>query len=109
MYKLNNNIQSLNYVLTFFPFLKEHLKKKKTKEEALSEVELTFLSMCKFFQNPNDNSFDFRLVYKHLNEEWIIVALKALDIFVKKDSLLINPPSKLTTGNEKISYNIKGF
>lgn len=113
MYKTNksekrnpNNLypQAISYVLNFFPNIEPILNGNKSNMLFLSEVEKTFLNMCLFFKEPDKRSFDFRLVYKNLNDEWVIVALKALEIFSKKDCYLIKKPTHTILTYPTASY-----
>lgn len=93
-------IKSINYVLTFFPSLRPYLlPNAKQKISTLTEAEKTFLALCKFFQNPKENNFDYQLVYLNLKEEEVIIANKALSIFSKEDYYLISKPTILHTSS----------
>ncbi|MBU8732552.1 hypothetical protein KM915_21110 [Cytobacillus oceanisediminis] len=106
MYQVNRELKSVNYVLNFFPAIKPLLTEQKRKNILLlNEVEKTFLDMCRFFLNPSNKSFDYGSVYRYLNDEWVVVALKALEIFSKQDTYLIQKPNHSILISERSSYN----
>ena len=99
------NLKSIEYVTSFFPSLKKHLEgKAELDEKKLNNVELTFLKMCRFFLNPKGQSFDFRLVYNNLQDEWVVTALTALKIFTREDTYLIKKPSHMTHEVKRTRY-----
>ncbi|MBL5769013.1 hypothetical protein MXL46_13755 [Heyndrickxia sporothermodurans] len=106
MYNTNNNLKSIEYILHYFPSLKLYLEKTSSNENIplLNDVEKTFLEMCLFFENPSKHSFDFRLVYLHLQDEWVIVALKALELFTRKDTYMIKTFGESFIKPEETSY-----
>nr|WP_173026376.1 hypothetical protein [Aeromonas sp. Ne-1]AKO69677.1 hypothetical protein [Aeromonas sp. Ne-1] len=102
------NPKSIKYVLNFFPILENYLNDKYLNPSiavnSLTQVEKVFLNMCEFFKNPREHSFDFQLVYLHLKEEEVIIALKALSIFSKEDCYSISKPAISYTGKHKSEY-----
>lgn len=59
----------------------------------LNNVESTFLKLIWFFENPEQESFDIRLLYLHLDNDWLEFALKLITEYFREDTYLIREPS----------------
>ena len=67
-----------------------------SKEEALkglTEVQATFLKLMWFFEDPEKESFDIGLLYRHLDNDWLEFALALIAEYFREDTYLIQKPS----------------
>lgn len=55
----------------------------------LNEVEKTFLQLVLFFENPEKENFKIASLYKHLDDEWLELALQAIYVFFSEDTYLM--------------------
>ncbi|WP_242281149.1 hypothetical protein [Bacillus cereus group sp. BfR-BA-01347] len=83
-------------VLEHFPQLEKHIHAYEnlfTSQQAFeslnTEEERVFLEMIWFFEKPEENSFDMRLLYKYLNDERLVFGLDLLSHYFKYDTYLI--------------------
>lgn len=90
-------LKSVNYILNFFPFLKGYIENKKLPLGTLNKSEKIFLKMINFFQMPGETTFNYQLIFLHLQNEEVIIAHKAMDIFAKQDSYMISKPKTLNS------------
>lgn len=63
--------------------------------ESLSEVERAFLKLAWFFEQPKHESFDLRILYQHLDDQRLELALGLIVGFFREDTFLITQPSFL--------------
>lgn len=61
--------------------------------KGLNSVESTFLKLIWFFENPEQESFDIRLLYLYLDNDWLEFALKLITEYFREDTYLIREPS----------------
>lgn len=59
----------------------------------LNSVESTFLKLIWFFENPEQETFDLRTLYLHLENDWLEFALELIVQFYREDTYLIRKPS----------------
>lgn len=59
----------------------------------LDDIQLTFLKLIRFFENPNKESFDLQLLYTHLDNDWLEFALELIVEYFREDTFLIRDPS----------------
>lgn len=61
-------------------------------DEALKEVDevqATFLKLAWFFEDPEKETFDLGLLYRHLDNDWLEFALELVTEYFRKDTYLI--------------------
>ncbi|MCP3029617.1 hypothetical protein [Halobacillus sp. A5] len=65
-------------------------------DEALkkfNDVEQTFLRLVCFFEEPDDENFNLASIYKHLDDDWLNLALQAIHVFFSEDTYLMKKPT----------------
>ncbi|MCM3655129.1 hypothetical protein [Metabacillus litoralis] len=62
----------------------------KTKE--IHTVEATFLHLAWFFEDPENQDFNIGLLYKHLDNDWLELALELIAQFFREETHLIQEP-----------------
>lgn len=60
---------------------------------SLETIEQIFLKLAYFFESPNDEGFDLRMLYKHLDDDWLEWALELITLYFREDTHLIKKPS----------------
>lgn len=78
------------------PLVEKHYNKSLEAIENLSltNTDKTLLNLVKFFEAPDNNSFDIKEIYLNLSDDWLLLALEAIQIFFHKDTYLVNSYSK---------------
>ena len=61
--------------------------------QSLDPVEQTFLKLAWFFENPDVEGFDLRILYKQLDDDWLEWALELITLYFREDTYLIKKPS----------------
>lgn len=86
-------------IIEKFPYLHEHinahqnvLARQQVINDMDNQIEETFIELLWFFEDPNNNSFDLQVVYKTLNDDWLLFALEVIEVFFRNDLYLINKP-----------------
>lgn len=89
-------VQTTNLALEHFPQLEKYLQgyenlisRQQAFESLGLEEERVFLEMIWFFEKPEENPLDMRLLYKYLSNERLVFALDLLDHYFKYDTYLI--------------------
>ncbi|KKI91473.1 hypothetical protein WQ54_14465 [Bacillus sp. SA1-12] len=78
--------------------------------KGLNEVEVTFLKLACFFENPEHEKFDIGLLYQHLDNDWLELALELIAQFFKEDTYLIQMPAlSFVRKDSKGFFNQKQF
>jgi hypothetical protein len=72
-------------IIEIFPNLEE--------KKELNEVEATFLKLACFFEDPEHQDFNIGLLYKHLDNDWLELALELMVQFFSEDTYLIKRPA----------------
>lgn len=83
-------------IVELFPQLKDPILKQNNADvtfENFNEIERTLLKLAKFFENPNEEDFDLTLIYQHLKDGWLELALECITLFFQEDTFLIQRPS----------------
>jgi hypothetical protein len=84
-------------VLEVFPDLEERLLGEENySEEVLNKmdpVKRTFLQLGCFFEHPGEGHFDLALLYQHLDDEWLELALELITRYFQEATYLIQKPS----------------
>ncbi|MBH0171497.1 hypothetical protein [Fictibacillus sp. 18YEL24] len=65
-------------------------------DEALKEVDdvqATFLKLAWFFEDPEKETFNLGLLYRHLDNDWLEFALELVTEYFRKDTYLIQKPT----------------
>ncbi|MBZ5752052.1 hypothetical protein [Metabacillus rhizolycopersici] len=62
----------------------------KTKE--INTVEATFLHLAWFFEEPENQGFNIGLLYKHLDNDWLELALELIAQFFREETYFIQEP-----------------
>jgi hypothetical protein len=57
--------------------------------QSLDYVERTFLKLAWFFENPDNENFDLKTLYKHLDDDWLEWALELITLYFREDTYLI--------------------
>lgn len=55
----------------------------------LNPVEKTFLDLVNFFEHPEKHDFQLQNIYQNLNDDWLLLALNAINLFFEKDTYLM--------------------
>jgi hypothetical protein len=78
--------------------------------EGLNHVEATCLTLACFFEEPEHKNFNIGLLYQHLNNNWLELALELITQFFKEDTYLIEQStfSIIRKGNNEY-FNQKQF
>jgi hypothetical protein len=61
--------------------------------KGLTAVEAVFLRLAWFFEAPEQESFNIGLLYHHLENEWLELALELMNQFFQEDTYLIQNPT----------------
>lgn len=91
--------QSTWRILETFPAFNGKLKAYEnvlSAEEAmdgLNPVEATFLTLAWFFEDPGRQEFNIGLLYNHLDDDWLELALELMALFFREDTFLIKKPA----------------
>ena len=86
-------------ILETFPAFKGEVhayENRQLVEEALKgldDVQTTFLQLAWFFEDPESETFDIGLLYRHLDNEWLEFALELITEYFQKDTYLIQKPT----------------
>ncbi|UOR11013.1 hypothetical protein [Halobacillus amylolyticus] len=72
-------------------------------------MEQTFLKLAWFFENPEKENFNLECLYKHLENEWLEVALEVVNTFFRKDTFLIKNPTTYFVTEKDIYLNQSQF
>ncbi|MBN8194202.1 hypothetical protein JI667_18895 [Bacillus sp. NTK074B] len=86
-------------ILETFPTFNDEMhtyENRKQAHEALTgmdEVQATFLQLAWFFEDPDNETFDIGLLYRHLDNEWLEFALELITEYFQKDTYLIQKPT----------------
>lgn len=82
--------KSLNLVFEAFPSLEKLMKGASDKEiNNMNDTEIVFYQLALFFEEPKMNSFDMRLLYLNLKDDWLTFAFECLETFFKEDTFLL--------------------
>ncbi|MGM0941360.1 MAG: hypothetical protein ACQEWU_10415 [Bacillota bacterium] len=98
---------STKHILDSFPALEKHLPSNESailSDQVLSnlnEIEQVFLRLAWFFENPDKENFNLESFYKHLDNDWLELALECVHMFFMDDTYLIKDPthSIITNGD----------
>lgn len=100
-------------IIELFPSFEAVLKDSDHIKDAikeLDEIEGTFLRLACFFQDPGHENFNIGLLYKHLDNDWLELALELIAQFFKEDTYLIQKSTLSFVRNESNDYyNQKTF
>ncbi|MGM0838263.1 MAG: hypothetical protein ACQEV7_19150 [Bacillota bacterium] len=97
-------------IVDYFPGFKSKLKAYEnvllTTEalEGLDQREAAFLKLAWFFECPEHEVFNIGLLYRHLDNEWLELALELIVDFYKKETFLIQRPSISLVRNNSDKY-----
>jgi hypothetical protein len=61
--------------------------------KGLNQVEATFFKLACFFEEPEHENFNIGLLYQHLDNDWLELALELITQFFKEDTYLIQHPT----------------
>jgi hypothetical protein len=108
--------KSTKRILEYFPSFKDKLNAYETSllaEEAmkgLNDVEVVLLKLAWFFEAPKSESFNMELLYHHLDDDFLELALEVITKFFREDTFLIKQPtlSFIRKGNDDY-FNQKEF
>ncbi|MBZ5751343.1 hypothetical protein [Metabacillus rhizolycopersici] len=108
--------RSTKRIIEIFPNFKGKLMAYKNvllAEEAmkgLNEVEATFLKLAWFFEEPEHENFNIGLLYQHLDNNWLELALELIVQFFREETYLIQDPvlSLIRKGSNEY-FNQKQF
>lgn len=88
--------KATSLIIEKMPFLKKHVQADENmlvRQHALDmlddEVERTFLQLIWFFEEPDINDFDLKILYRYLENEWLAFALDVINFYFKEDTYLI--------------------
>lgn len=81
--------QSTLSIAAKFPFFLEPLSNDEEPFASFSEEEKVFYELARFFEEPNSRCFDFALLYKYLEGQWLLFALECLHEFFRQDTYLL--------------------
>lgn len=90
-------------VIKYFPSLKDKVEFYNDKELAekelvnLNEVKAVFLRLIWFFENPDEQDFSIQYLYKHLNNDWLRLALEVITEYFEEDTYLLINEKKSNT------------
>ena len=98
-------------ILKMFPKFEKHVlayENMLLAHDALKDLDnfqSTFLKLIWFFEDPEQESFDLRLLYLHLDNDWLEFALKLITEYFREDTYLIREPSfsLITDGSDYFS------
>lgn len=82
--------KSTNLLIDSLPLLMSYIKGEKTETEGqLNEVETTFLKLIRFYEDPENNQFDLKYLYRNLSDDWLLLALSSLNMYFLEDTYLL--------------------
>ena len=94
-------------IIELFPSFEAMLKDSDHIQDAVKElddIEGTFLRLACFFQDPDQKMFNIGLLYKHLDNDWLELALELMVEFFKEDTFLIQKPNLSFVRKESNDY-----
>lgn len=80
---------STRNVIDSFPLLEEYLINSNKEIDGLNQVELTFLQLIRFFEEPEKSNFDVQMLYQNLSDDWLYMALTSMHLFFENDTYLM--------------------
>lgn len=106
--------KSTKRIIATFPHFKGELRSYEditiVEEEmkGLNPVEMTFFKLACFFEAPEQRNFDIGLLYQHLDNDWLELALELITAYFKEDTHLIQQPT-ISIIREDHFFNQKQF
>jgi len=84
--------KSLDLIFEAFPQIEKGFGKSESLQvnEGSDPILFTFYKLALFFQEPKNNDFDMRLVYLHLQDDWLSFAFECLETFFKEDTFSLS-------------------
>lgn len=107
--------KATNEILKMFPNFKKHVlayENMLMTHDALKDlddVQSTFLKLIWFFEDPKQESFDIRLLYLHLDNDWLEFALKLITEYFREDTYLIREPSFSLVTDDSEYFSLTQF
>ncbi|WP_061810472.1 hypothetical protein [Rossellomorea vietnamensis] len=86
-------------ILETFPILKDKVHAFENRQQVhealtgLDDVQATFLQLVWFFEDPENETFNMGLLYRHLDNEWLEFALELMTEYFRRDTYLIQKPT----------------
>jgi hypothetical protein len=99
-------------IIEVFPDLEPLLGKEKEREEILSTLQplnRTFLQLGMFFENPKEEHFNLALLYQHLDNDWLELALELITLYFREETYLIQKPSYSLIKDGSDYFNLTEF
>jgi hypothetical protein len=88
---------STKKILEVFPDIEQYLLGKENVNDkvlnSMDSVKRTFLQLGWFFEHPGEGHFDLALLYQHLDNEWLELALELITRYFREETYLIQKPS----------------
>jgi hypothetical protein len=86
-------------ILETFPTFKDEVYAYENRQQAhetltgIDKVQATFLQLACFFEDPDNETFDIGLLYRHLDNDWLEFALELMTSYFRRDTYLIQKPT----------------
>jgi hypothetical protein len=100
-------------IFEVFPDLEERLLGKENESEEvlkrMDTVKRTFLQLGLFFENPKKGDFDLALLYQHLDDEWLELALELITRYFREETYLIQKSSYSIIKDGSDYFNLTEF
>jgi len=75
----------------------------------LDDVQSTFLKLVWFFEKPDQESFDIRLLYIHLENDWLEFALELITEYFREETFLIQNPTYILIKDDSEYFSLTQF
>lgn len=96
-------------ILESIPVLEDYLLDGSKEVNELNQVEITFLNLIRFFENPEESSFDLKMLYDNLSDDWLYLALSSLSVYFKQDTFLMKGVNHSLVNEAKAYMNQTEF
>lgn len=107
---------STRHIVESLPPVEKRLKGAETKDktgdtlDTTDKVIDTFTNLARFFESPEHENFNLQEIYKNLDDDWLVLALKSISIFFAEDTYLLkNTVTHSLTSDGEDYLNQKEF
>lgn len=107
--------KSVKMIVDYFPYLEKHKEDYSSVMlvsetlDKFNETEQVFLQLIWFFENPEKENFSLELLYNHLSDEWLSLAIESIYTFFHNDTYLLKKPNFSLVNDDSIYFNQSDF
>lgn len=105
--------KATSVIIEKIPSLKKHvtaeqnmLMRQHALNELTNDVERTFIELIWFFEEPEVNNFDLKLLYERLDNDWLKFAIDVIGFYFREDTYLIqNSTDSVIVSDDYLDQN----